>query len=417
VDNQGNAAVSSPLTTPKYDVTIVDTDPRLRMKFMMELATLAVAASFESLDALTERAAIGDRPMVVVLGPSFAQPLALERVQRTLQAGGPIAWILVTEKLSTEIMQSAIRAGARDVLEVDTSELQLKSSVSRVGEVMVSVIHDRPVAAPVVTKRGRLIVSFSTKGGVGKSMVATNLAIALAKKSPLPVAIVDCDLQFGDVAVLLGIPPQHTVVEAAAAIATADTQLMANLLTKHEPSGLLVLPAPVEPSAADQIRPEDMLQICSLLQDMCGYVVVDMPPHFDDLVLTMLEAADDVLLVASLDIPSIKNLKVGMQTLDLLSLAGDKLRLVLNRANTNVKLEISEVEKALGIPAEFPIPSDIAVPQSVNRGVPVVLDQPKSPAAKAMLHMADVFIERNEHGDEEPTNEESGGRRKRRRKE
>ena len=143
--------------------------------------------------------------------------------------------------------------------------------------------------------------------------------------------IVDGDLQFGDVAVLLGVPPTHTTIDAAAAIDQADTSLMDSFLATHPATGLRVLPAPVEPSAADSISPEQMLGIVRMLRAMCAYVIVDMPPHFDDVVLALLEEADDVLLVASMDIPSIKNLKVGIQTLGLLSLAGPKLRLVLNR--------------------------------------------------------------------------------------
>lgn len=413
VETNGNNAMTSAPGAARFDVAVVDPDPQMRMKLTLELANVAVAASFESLDALTERVGIADRPLVVVLGPGFAQPFTLERVQRLVQHRSDVDWILIVDELSTEVMQAAIRAGARDVIETIGTEAQLKSSVIRVGELVIGAAANRPAVTTETKRKGRLIVSFSTKGGVGKSMVATNLATALAMKSELPVAIVDCDLQFGDVAVLLGIPPQHTVVDAAAAIATADSQLMDNLLVKHESSGLLVLPAPVEPSAADQIRPEDMLQICEILQGMCGYVVVDMPPHFDDLVLALLEVADDVLLVASMDIPSIKNLKVGMQTLDLLSLAGGRLRLVLNRANAKVKLEISEVEKALGLDAEFPVPSDIAVPQAVNRGIPVVVDQPKSPAGRAMLAMAETFIKQTEQGDEEVAADADAKRKRR----
>jgi pilus assembly protein CpaE len=113
-----------------------------------------------------------------------------------------------------------------------------------------------------------------------------------------------------------------------------------------------------------------------------------MAPHFNDVVLALLEEADEVLLVASMDVPSVKNLKVGIQTLDLLSIAGSKLKLVLNRANARVNLDVSDVEKALGVDAEFRVPSDIAVPQAVNRGVPIVLDRPRSPAALALRELA-----------------------------
>jgi pilus assembly protein CpaE len=129
-----------------------------------------------------------------------------------------------------------------------------------------------------------------------------------------------------------------------------------------------------------------------MLQRMYDYIVVDMPPHFDDVVVALLLEADAVLLVASMDIPSIKNLKVGIQTLDLLSLAGNKLHLVLNRANARVHLDIGDVERALGVTAEYRIPSDIAIPQAVNRGVPVVLDKPRAPAALALRSLAESFL-------------------------
>ena len=204
--------------------------------------------------------------------------------------------------------------------------------------------------------------------------------------------VVDCDLQFGDDAVLLGIPPQHTTVDAAGAIEHADLAMMADLLAVHQPTQLRVLPAPIEPSAADTITPEAMLKIVEMLQEMHEFVVIDMPPHFDDLVLALIEHADDVLLVASMDIPSIKNLKVGLQTLNLLSLAGDKLKLVLNRANARVNLEVADVERAVGLPVFFRVPSDIAVPQAVNRGTPVILDRPKSQAAMALAEIADYYV-------------------------
>jgi pilus assembly protein CpaE len=245
-----------------------------------------------------------------------------------------------------------------------------------------------------------VIVSFSTKGGVGKSVVSTNTAAALAAKGNR-VVIIDSDLQFGDVAVMLGVPPLHTTIEAAGSIETADTQLMEGLLATHELSGLRVLPAPVEPSAADQIAPHEMVGIVQVLRTMFDYVVVDLPPHFDDVVVALLEEADDVLLVASMDIPSIKNLKVGMQTLDLLELAGSKIRLVLNRANAKVNLDVGDVERALGVPADFRVPSDISVPQAVNRGIPVVLDKPKSAAGAALTAIAESFLA-SDHASSDP---------------
>jgi pilus assembly protein CpaE len=205
----------------------------------------------------------------------------------------------------------------------------------------------------------------------------------MAQRLDEPVALVDADVQFGDVAVLLGIPPQQTVVDAAAAVHFGDAEMMRTILTRHD-SGLLVLPAPAEPSLAPSVAPDELVAVCAALQSQCSHVIVDLPTTFDDLTFALIEAADDVLLVGSMDIPSVKNLKIGMQALDLVTVAGPKLKLVLNRANTRVKLDVREIEQVLGIRADFPIPSDIAVPLSVNAGVPVVLYEPRSAAARAL---------------------------------
>jgi pilus assembly protein CpaE len=125
---------------------------------------------------------------------------------------------------------------------------------------------------------------------------------------------------------------------------------------------------------------------------MSGWVLVDLPTTFDDTTLGVLEIADEVLLVASMDIPSIKNLKIGMQALDLMAIAGPKLRLVLNRSNAQVKLDIREVEHVLGLRANFPIPYDLAVPMSANAGQPVVMYEPRSAASRALERIANALL-------------------------
>lgn len=410
--NAGSQSLAGGSRLPvRFDIAVVEPDPRQRMKLVMQLAGTAPAAAHESIDPLMQLGE-GSHPRVVVIGPSLATPKGLEQIDRLTAADSSVAVVLVSEELSTDVLQRALRAGVRDVVTLTGGEAALQEAVGRLGGLVARGVAKAAAAATESTgAMGRVIVSFSTKGGVGKSMVAVNAAVALARRCAQPVALIDADLQFGDVAVLLGIPPHYTVVDAASTVHQNDPELMRRLLSTHESSGLLVLPAPVEPSAADQVRPEDMLAIVKSLQRFCAFVVVDMPPHFDDLVLALVETADDVLVVASMDIPSIKNLKIGMQTLDLLSLAGDKLRLVLNRANARVGLDVKELEKALGMKAEFPVPSDIAVPQAVNRGVPVVIDNPKSPAARALEQIAEAFL-----GDHEVSREHASGERRWRRK-
>ncbi len=374
----------------RYRVCAVEPDHGERTRMAIRLAGIT-SAIYASVDELVASLSPG-APAVAVFGLSLANDAGLAEAERIGRAHPEIGVVVVTPELSAALLQKALRAGARDAVTADAEEAQVRQAVERVGETMVAMTRRQPPSGDVF-EPGRVIVAFSTKGGVGKSVIATSIAATLSLKQSRPVVIVDADLQFGDVAVLLNVRPVNTTVDVAAAIEGADSEMMDGLLATHEATGLRVLPAPIEPSAAEQITPQQMLAIVQFLRSMFAYVVVDLPPHFDDVVLALLEEADDVLLVASMDIPSIKNLRVGIQTLDLLSLAGRKMKLVLNRANAKVNLDVADVEKALGVPAEFRIPSDIAVPQAVNRGVPVTIDKPRSASALALAHLAESFLD------------------------
>ena len=393
----GAAHVGAPLPPAvpdvRYVVAIVEPDPRLRMLIATRLPT---AQQFESVEGLSQVVRTG-RPTVGVFGPSMVNAFGFEQVHRLVTVYPDLGPVFAAHSLSTELLQQALRAGARDAVQIDDTGDAVAQAVLRVGEVLASA-HRAPTATPagvpgvgasalLRTAPGRMVAVFSTKGGVGKSTIATNVATAMARRIDDAVTLMDADLQFGDVSVMLGLPPDHTVLDAAASIQYADPELMRNLVTRVD-SGLLVLPAPSEPALSTSVPPEDMTAVCEGLQGISGFLVVDVPTSFDDTTLALLEAADDVLLVASMDIPSVKNLKIGMQALDLMAIAGPKLKLVLNRANTQVKLDVREVEHVLGLRAAFPVPYDIAVPLSINAGVPVVVHDPRSAAARAMEHIA-----------------------------
>jgi pilus assembly protein CpaE len=373
----------------RYRVVALEPDERLRTRMTLELAGIA-STPLSSIDDLVHEL-VQEEPTVVVFGASLANEAGFASVRRITRGFPAAGVVLLADELTLPLLQEALRAGVRDAVTLDAGESQVRQAIERVGEAMTAIV-TRTTVAYEPRALGKVVVTFSTKGGVGKSVVASNTAVVLATHSPGRVALVDGDLQFGDVAVLLGIPPVSTTTDAAAAIPTADEELMDGLLATHEASGLRVLCAPVEPSAGEKITAEEMIGIMRMLRRMFDWIVVDMPPHFDDVVLALIEEADHVLLVASMDIPSIKNLKVGIQTLDLLAVAGGKLKLVLNRANARVHLDVSDVERALGVDARFRIPSDIAIPQAVNRGVPVVLDKPRAPAALALRGIAETLL-------------------------
>ena len=376
---------------PRIGVAVVDADQATRSRLAMQLGNGTVA--FGSIGELA--ASLTGAPVVAVLGPSFVDTAELTTAEQLLAARREVGAIMVTDELSTEVLQRALRAGVKDVLQAPVDSTQFDAAVQRVANALV--------AAPVATtsiggdglgdgELGRVIMVFSTKGGSGKSVIASNLSVLLAQRSEKPVVLVDADLQFGDVAVMLKLSPQHTIVDAVSALDRLDAQFLRQLLTEHEPEKLLVLPAPLEPAFADQIGASEMVRIVETLRTFAGFVVIDTPAYFNDVVLGLIEVSDDVLLVAGMDIPNIKNVKIGLQTLRLLNTPMEKLRLILNRANSKVRLDVAEVERTLGVQADSLIPSDIVVPQSVNRGEPVVSAAPKSSVTKAFEQLADLFL-------------------------
>lgn len=376
-----------------FGVVVIDDDPRLRTRLAMQLGEMARAASFPSIKAMVERA--DSAPSVVLFGPSFTHGGNLAEVADFLRDRPDLSAVLIVEELSTQLLQQAIRAGVSDVITVPEDASQVMESVRRAAEHLNAAAPGdgslTEVAGDGGPPLGRVMTVFSTKGGAGKSFVATNLAVIMARRSQSPVALIDADLQFGDAAVMLKLVPQHTIADAIGNIDRLDVPLLRSLLVRHGPSGLMVLPAPTEPAFADQIRAEDVIRIVDILRRFCSYVLVDTPTYFTEVVIRLLEESDDIVLVAGMDVPNIKNMKLGLNTLRLLNVPQSKVTLVINRANSKVKIDVGEVERALGFKADVLVPSDIVVPQSINKGVPAVLDAPKSGVARSLDSLADLF--------------------------
>jgi len=369
-----------------YVQAVVEPDPAVRAALADNLATrdaVVCAAPIGLADRL-----VPGQPMVVVFGPGLADPAGLDELDRLTSGRPEVGAILVVPELSTGLFREALRSGARDVLAFPPEVGALAESVERVGRSLLGTV---PPPPPESTEEGRIVTVSSMKGGSGKTVVATNLAVTLARRSERPVVLVDADLQFGDVAVMLRLNPSHTIVDAIPAMDRLDAQFLRSLLVRHEPSGLHVLAAPLDPALAERVGPSDMLRILEELRSFCSHVVIDTPAQFNDVVLSVIEASDDIVVVAGMEIPNIKNTKLGLQTLQRLGVPESKLRLLVNRSNSKVQLEVKEVERTLGLKAQAHIPSDIVVPQAINRGVAVVLDSPRADVTRAFESLADLF--------------------------
>jgi pilus assembly protein CpaE len=205
------------------------------------------------------------------------------------------------------------------------------------------------------------------------------------------VCLVDLDLAFGDVAIALQLFPAHTIADAIPMGDTMDDDGVLSLVTAHSP-GLSTIVAPVEPGVSEGITAAMVSRIIVVLKRHFDVIIVDSPPAFTDHVLAALDETDIIALLTTLDIPALKNLKLSLEALDLLNYPRDRWRVILNRADSKVGLVLAEVEKTLRVPIAVEIPSSRAVPASVNRGIPLVLDDPNHPVSQAIRQFAERHV-------------------------
>ncbi len=294
--------------------------------------------------------------------------------------------VLLRRRVDVTVLGQALRAGVREVVHGD--DLTAVAEACRRSR---EVSHGLLGAVGAETGDGRVITVFAAKGGCGKTTIATNLAVALAAGGTSSVCLVDLDLAFGDVAIAMQLVPARTIMDAVAMQGTMDATGVQSLLTPYS-AGVSTVLAPLEPGEADHIPVGTVSELIRTLRTMFDYVVIDSPPAFTEHVLAAFDLADVYLLLATLDIPALKNLRLTLDTLELLGYPKDSMKVVLNRSDSKVGLSISDVEKALSVPIAAQIPSSRAVSTSINKGIPLILDEPGHPVSVAIQRLADNRI-------------------------
>jgi pilus assembly protein CpaE len=325
--------------------------------------------------------ALGGGHLQVVLHATNAGTLPFDEIAGIREhTRAPLIVLAAGE--ASELLEQALEADVADVL-------LLPQLTENVVFAVRKAAHSgrRSQAAAASGKRGRIVTVFSPKGGTGKTVIATNLAAALAKYEGKRALLVDLDLQFGDAAIMLGLEPEKTIYDLVVAPGELDSEKLAGYIARH-PAGLDILPAPLRPEDAELVTEGKLGRLLEVARESYDMIVVDTSPFFHGPMLATLDQTDELLLVCSLDVPTVKNVRLSLQTLELLSFPTKKVRVVLNRANTKVGMKQKEVESALEQRVRFQVPSDRAVPLAVNRGNPVVLAESGADFSKAVREMA-----------------------------
>ena len=312
--------------------------------------------------------------------------------------------IIISVQDEVDYMRRAMAAGARDYLVKPFDSDELFRTIQSVVEKEKLKWEAMPSGKDIVASRapgeGTVFCIFSTKGGVGKSTIATNLAVEIRKQTGKRVLLIDLDLEFGDLALLLNVSPKTSIANVAQ---VAPAQIEADTLVEHivESSyGVSILAAPIKPEYAEVVTGQVIEKVIQVSRDLFDYIILDTNPSFRNEVLSALDGSDEIIFIVAPDFLTLKNVTLGLSVMASLNYQADQLVLVLNRAQSVSSIKLSDVERGLQRKIDIEIPSDgEVVVSSINRGTPFVVTHPTTGVAKAIAQLA-MMLTKGDSGDE-----------------
>lgn len=383
------------MSTP-LPLIIVEPDPALAHEVDAIAAQLAEPTESIAVADLTEVADWFDDACVVVAGPSSSGKTEIAALAEFHEEYPTARIVLAWSKRPGGTMRDVVAIGA-DALVDPTDEDDLASAVTRSIH-MAARSRPAPAALAVIEEKplGQVYTVASATGGCGKTFFSTNLAFALNQLSSKSVCLVDLDLQFGEVLTALRIRARHTMADAVAIADDAElTSFLPEMMTKHE-SGVDVLPAPLDPAEADSIQPPDVLRIIDALRHTYDYVIVDNPTGLGETTLAALDRSSHLFVLAALDLSSVRNLRLFLQTLERLQIGDSEVSLVLNKDQKGVGIDADDIEQLFPRGFQSKIPFDRDVPRSMNNGTPVIEAYPDSPVSAELLRGVVPFLPEEE---------------------
>ncbi|MDD4334524.1 MAG: response regulator [Desulfotomaculaceae bacterium] len=304
------------------------------------------------------------------------------------------AVVIISIQSEPEYLRKAMAAGARDYLVKPFSSSELADTIRRVGK-LYKVRAARAAAVPPVTltkpepaaPENKIIVVFSSKGGVGKTVISCNLAVCMAQESRKKVALVDLNLQSGDATLMLNLASTRSIADLVQEEDLMEYSLVNSYMVPHM-SGLKVLPAPLRPEQAEVVTTSHVETIFTLLKEHYDYIIVDTSPLFNDLNLGAMEMADDIILTFTRGLPAVKHTRTALDVLDTLNLS-KKVKLLLNQSTLDYGVKISDLEKSLSTSLAGILPYDEKIVlSSINKGCPFIMTHLNSKIGQAIRNFA-----------------------------
>ena len=325
------------------------------------------------------------RPDIILMDINMPVVDGIRATEEITMSVSETTVIIMSVQGETEYVRKAMTAGARDFISKPFDGDDLARTIIRAFE--IEAMRREKVTAPKKHEdvKSKVITLFSTKGGVGKTTIASNLAVSIVRTTKKNVALVDLDLQFGDIAITLNVSVKNSISDLIKEFGQLDAELMEEYLVTHF-SGVKVLTAPIKPEYAEYITGNHVEKIIKTLQETYHYIIIDTSANFHETVLTSLDMSDRILLISTLDLPTIKNVKAGIDVMETLRYPPDKISIVLNKASEQYGIKYSDFEKTLRHPIWSYVPEDNhTVITSANKGFPFVMTRTETKVAKAII--------------------------------
>lgn len=338
------------------------------------------------------------KPDVGVISLDSDENKAIALLERMRTDAPDCSMLAVSSSTDGQLILRAIRAGAKEFLTLPASLEEMMSSLNRIAASKYGSNDSRGRACKIIAVAG-------SSGGVGCTSLAVNLGCVLAAKPENSVALLDLDLAIGDADVFLDTIPDYSLVDVTQNISRLDFQLLKRSLTKHS-SGLYLLPRPVQLQDVSLITPETLRRVFGLLKATFTHIVIDVSKGFNETDLAAFEFANDVLMVAQLDLPCLRNLVRLLTSFDEIEGLREKLKIVVNRVGLESgQIKLKKATETIGREIFYQIPNDYRTMVEVrNNGVPLLEQAPKAPITLAMQGLADLLI-----GGQEATGEAAAG--------
>ena len=328
-----------------------------------------------------------DSPDVIIVGPNVAADVALELAQAIDQEHPEIEVVLVVDVVPG-LWEMALRARVSDVLDPTAGDDQIRGSVMRAVDTSQRRRHNLVTDSGFApSESGRVITVLSPKGGAGKTALSTNTAVELAASGAGSVVIVDLDLQFGDVGNALGLNPEHTIAELAAAPGGVNMTTLKVFMTQWG-ENLHVLSAPLSPAEGEQIPEGVTDKTLRLLVESFDYVIVDTSAGVNEATLAAIDRSTDLVFLCDLSVSALKGLRKIIDAIDAIGVTEPTRHFILNRADSDVGIAPDDAAALVGMAIDAEVPSSRSIPLAQNQGIPVNQEAPRSPVARAFEHVA-----------------------------